>query len=537
MKKVCTLFACISLSFILHAQELDNRAGTVLYNGNFDGLQAGDYIAQSHPVWWTTWNNKPGTSEDALITAEQASSAPHSLKIKYGTDLVFKAENKTAGSYTIDFEMYVPYDGQAYFSLLQDFSQSNPRYAIVVVFNGKHYSLPNPDVIVHNNQFTYFTFPFDEWFPISLFIDLDNDIANVKINNIQYLQWKWSIDYVGKVGIKQLAGANLCPNWYPPNPAAFSYYDNFVFASLTNSSVPTLSVTPTFIDEEVTPGEIVTITKPITITNSGSDSGLYQAWLDGVSNNWISLQGTTSGTIASGSNASFDAVIKTEGLPNGIYTANLKISTNDPNFPLFEIPCTLVYGTPELSVSPTSISETITESVVLTKQITITNTGNADGEYEAKLEGISGSGDWIFISGATTGTVSSGSSQTFDVVINAEDLENGSYTAIIKITTNDPKNPLFEISCTIIVSKEGITTITFGEQILVYPNPTMGMIFVETHGLVSLQSVEIFDIFGRVVEIAHPPLRRGLGGLLPNGIYFIRIQTENGVITRKVVKQ
>jgi len=539
MKKVYTLLACISASFILHAQEFGQKAGTVLYNGNFDGLQAGDYVAQSHPVWWTTWNNKPGSSEDALITAEQAASVPNSLKIKYGTDLVFKAGNKTAGSYTIDFEMYVPNDGQAYFSLLQDFSQSTSRYAIVVVFNGIHYSLPYPNVITHNNQFTNFTFPFDEWFPVSLFMDLDNDIGRIKINNIQYLQWTWSIDYVGWSGIKQLAGVNICPNWYPPNPAAFSYYDNFVFASLTNTSVPTLSVAPTFIDEEVTPGEIVTITKPITITNSGNAAGLYQAWLDGVSNNWISLQGTTSGTIASGGDASFDAVIKTEGLPNGTYTATLKISTNDPNFPLFEIPCTLVYGTPELSVNPTSIIETITEGGVLTKQITITNTGNAAGEYEAKLEGISG--DWISLSGATTGTVAGSSSKTFDAVINAEGLSDGAYTATIKITTNDPVNPLFEIPCTLIVLKEGITMVTLGDRITVYPNPTNGMINVQCL-MINVQNIEIFDIMGHTVG-AYPCGRPENTEItldllnLPSGIYFVRIQTETGVITKKIIKQ
>ena len=71
--------------------------------------------------------------------------------------------------------------------------------------------------------------------------------------------------------------------------------------------------------------------------------------------------------------------------------------------------------------------------------------------------------------------------------------------------------------------------------IVVYPNPTRGELKIE-NGELEIINVEIFDIFGRVVEIAHPPLRGGLGGLLPSGVYFVRIQTENSVVVRKVIK-
>jgi len=81
---------------------------------------------------------------------------------------------------------------------------------------------------------------------------------------------------------------------------------------------------------------------------------------------------------------------------------------------------------------------------------------------------------------------------------------------------------------------------------------------VETHGRTSLQNIEVFDVFGRVVEIAHPPIKNSnpfsspihggspkgeggwgfsLGGFCPPGIYFVRIQTETSVVVRKVVKK
>jgi len=72
--------------------------------------------------------------------------------------------------------------------------------------------------------------------------------------------------------------------------------------------------------------------------------------------------------------------------------------------------------------------------------------------------------------------------------------------------------------------------------LIVYPNPANDRLVISDPEQ-TISSIEIFDVFGRVVEIAHPPLRGGLGGLLPPGIYFIRIQTETGIVTRKIVKQ
>jgi uncharacterized protein YjdB len=71
------------------------------------------------------------------------------------------------------------------------------------------------------------------------------------------------------------------------------------------------------------------------------------------------------------------------------------------------------------------------------------------------------------------------------------------------------------------------------DDIIVYPNPTRGELRIE--------NVEIFDLMGRSVgannirpneneisiDISH----------LPSGVYFIRIQTENGAVTKKVVKR
>ncbi|MCL2511884.1 MAG: T9SS type A sorting domain-containing protein, partial [Bacteroidales bacterium] len=103
------------------------------------------------------------------------------------------------------------------------------------------------------------------------------------------------------------------------------------------------------------------------------------------------------------------------------------------------------------------------------------------------------------------------------------------------------------------------------EDIYVYPNPTDGKIQVTSYEL-QVTSIEIYDVMGRLVttpsfghtntttpSFGHPSRGGELvgdrftsfGGAgvvldlshLPTGIYFIRIHTESGIVTRRVVKQ
>jgi hypothetical protein len=76
-------------------------------------------------------------------------------------------------------------------------------------------------------------------------------------------------------------------------------------------------------------------------------------------------------------------------------------------------------------------------------------------------------------------------------------------------------------------------------KILVYPNPTTGQLRITNYGL-RITGIEIFDLLGKCVAIITSPPSGGLGGadisVLPTGMYFVRITTENGVVTRKIIK-
>jgi len=92
----------------------------------------------------------------------------------------------------------------------------------------------------------------------------------------------------------------------------------------------------------------------------------------------------------------------------------------------------------------------------------------------------------------------------------------------------------------ILVSPLGITSTTLSNQILVYPNPTTGELRVTSYEL-RVTGVEIYDVYGRKVyddsnSFGLTVLRSyDLTGF-SNGTYFLKITTEQGIVTKKVIK-
>jgi len=75
-------------------------------------------------------------------------------------------------------------------------------------------------------------------------------------------------------------------------------------------------------------------------------------------------------------------------------------------------------------------------------------------------------------------------------------------------------------------------------NIEIYPNPTQGELIVKSDEL-RVMSVEIFDVFGRNVSClkSHVSCLEMDISHLSNGVYFVKITTPNGTVTKKIVKQ
>jgi Secretion system C-terminal sorting domain/SprB repeat len=75
----------------------------------------------------------------------------------------------------------------------------------------------------------------------------------------------------------------------------------------------------------------------------------------------------------------------------------------------------------------------------------------------------------------------------------------------------------------------------WAHQIAVYPNPTMGKVIVESQNL-DVKSVEVFDISGKSLFKTENIEKNTPLSIEHAGTYFLKIQTENGVAMRKLVR-
>jgi hypothetical protein len=118
-----------------------------------------------------------------------------------------------------------------------------------------------------------------------------------------------------------------------------------------------------------------------------------------------------------------------------------------------------------------------------------------------------------------------------------EDLPNGRYTYYVKALYVDDCETLSYNVVKVAVEFTGIEKNDLSD-IRVYPNPTTGQLRITNHES-RIMNVEVFDLMGRQfvsnLKSQTSNLLMDLSNL-PTGIYFIRIQTENNVITRKIIK-
>jgi hypothetical protein len=158
--------------------------------------------------------------------------------------------------------------------------------------------------------------------------------------------------------------------------------------------------------------------------------------------------------------------------------------------------------------------------------------------------------------GATTGDGLYQQGETATVTATAH--ENYKFVKWTKdgteVSTDNPYNfPVTEDVELVAVFEEGVGVEELGirnYELRVYPNPTDGQLRITNYEL-GITNVEIYDVMGRMVHTVETRLLRQAQqpiaslqddtttldiSCLPSGIYFVRIQTENGTVTRKIIK-
>ena len=118
-----------------------------------------------------------------------------------------------------------------------------------------------------------------------------------------------------------------------------------------------------------------------------------------------------------------------------------------------------------------------------------------------------------------------------------EDLENlqpGTYTAII----SDASGCLSEITAVVGFISVGVENLLSEDLIKIFPNPNNGNFNLEVDDL-KIESVEVFDLqgklfFQKITRKNQPSVSVNLK-YAPNGIYFVKVKTQEGVLTKKII--
>ncbi len=97
---------------------------------------------------------------------------------------------------------------------------------------------------------------------------------------------------------------------------------------------------------------------------------------------------------------------------------------------------------------------------------------------------------------------------------------------------SDPSNMI-----TVTTTNTGITDYDLESHVRVFPNPTAGYVTILSESL--MERVEVYDVYGKLiytfkVEDSSAEVDMSCCAV---GVYFLRIQTENGLITKRIVKK
>ena len=88
------------------------------------------------------------------------------------------------------------------------------------------------------------------------------------------------------------------------------------------------------------------------------------------------------------------------------------------------------------------------------------------------------------------------------------------------------------------LNNSAITEYDYANMFALYPNPTTGKLTIE-NGQLTIKNVEVFDMLGKKqLSIINCQLSINMDvSPLPAGVYFVRLDTETGLLTKKLIKK
>ncbi|MBZ0269135.1 choice-of-anchor D domain-containing protein, partial [bacterium] len=222
---------------------------------------------------------------------------------------------------------------------------------------------------------------------------------------------------------------------------------------------PDISVSPSSVTEYLDIGEYVV--KTVIVSNTGTAtlnvSNIVAVHDSPPAPPWIGSFSTTQLSVAAGSSSSFTFNINALSLPEGTRTGRVLIYSNDPDESPYTISVTLHVAPPpepDISITPTYVSESLSTDEYVVKTITVLNGGSAPLHVTGftAVHDSPPSPPWIGNFNPTSLTIGAGGNSTFAFNINAISLPAGLYAGRVLIASDDPDTPSLELPVNLTVN-------------------------------------------------------------------------------------
>ena len=159
------------------------NSATAQFSDNFDSYATGQGLHGFNG--WKGWDNNPALS--AVTSSAQALSAPNSVAIAPTSDLVNEMGNPTSGSWEVLVDQYIPsgQTGDTYFIMQNVYNDGGPYFwSIQLLFSGIGGTGASGPGFLTDDMDAAVSEPivYDQWVPIRIVIDLDNDTCEQYYN-------------------------------------------------------------------------------------------------------------------------------------------------------------------------------------------------------------------------------------------------------------------------------------------------------------------------------------------------------------------
>ena len=203
---------------------------------DFESYQPYDEIASQSDLWLTMCD----VENIAKVSQTESKSGNNSMLINQGPSNVYKPlGNFDFGTYELDFQMFIPSNGSAYYRLMHnktcEFEDDDADCK-----NDASYSIPAMEFYAESDGLSYinagqemaqtFVVPTEEWFEVKHLIDINNGIATFSINGEEIHVWPFIYqDRSFENGIMSLAGIEF-KSVTPEEQVRMFYIDDLNYA-------------------------------------------------------------------------------------------------------------------------------------------------------------------------------------------------------------------------------------------------------------------------------------------------------------------